>query len=289
MDLTFRENYWNARKLKKAFMDYLVQVFGLDLSLWDKMGFWDQRYRPFSYFNDDSLVSNVCVYSMDMTVQGRRCRVAQLSAVGTLPDYRRKGLSRTLIRAAMDWANDTHEFFFLFADEGAYQFYEDCGFRRVDEYKVRISFSGMTARSGVIKMDMHKPDHIDRVYRIASQREPVSDILGVSNAKLLIYWCLYGLRDYVYYIPELDTLVLCKRTGGLLTVFDIVGSTVPVFADLYPYICDPGDETVEFLFMVDKLNLGNVGYVRIDENGAHVYGRFPLESGKFIFPLTSQA
>jgi len=59
-DPTFRENYGDNPGQKKALMDYLVQVFGLDLSLWDELGFWDDHYRPFSYFRNGVVVSNVC-------------------------------------------------------------------------------------------------------------------------------------------------------------------------------------------------------------------------------------
>jgi len=100
---------------------------------------------------------------------------------------------------------------------------------------------------------------------------------------------LYGLRDCVYHIPETDVLVLYKRSGRILTIYDIVGPAMPVFADIYPYICDPQDQTVEFFFMTDKLRVTNLDYAIVEGNGAHVHGRFPLERTSFMFPFTSQA
>ncbi len=289
MNLSFREDYWDSLELKEEFKSFLVQIFGLDLSLWDKSGYWDRRYRPFSYFIDNSLVSNVCVYSMDMTIQGEKCPVAQISAVGTLPEYRRKGLSLKLMQAALDWARDKHDFFFLFADEAAYRFYKECGFRMTDEYYARISVLGKVARSGVVKLDMQKTDHIDLAYHLASNRAPISDVLGVSNNKLFMYWCLYSLRDHAHYISALDILVLFKREKGLMTIFDIVGASIPTFAEIYSYICDPRDEAIEFLFMVDKLNLENFDRIRAVGNGTHLLGSFPLENTQFAFPFTSHA
>jgi len=289
VNLSFRENYWDSPELKEEFMRFLVQIFGIDLSLWGKMGFWDTRYRPFSYFDDNTLVSNVCVYTLDMTITGNPSRVAQISAVGTLPEYRRRGLSHKLTQVALDWARVNHDFFFLFADEGAYQFYKDCGFRFTDEYKARISAPAVVARPGAVKLDMQRTDHIAQVYRLASNREPVSNVLGVSNDKLFMFWCLDSLRDHIHYISALDVLVLYKREGGLVTIFDIVGRTMPIFADIYPYTCHPDDKTVEFLFMVDKLDLERVGHVRVEGNGTHLFGRFPLEGAQFIFPFTSHA
>jgi len=289
LNLQFRGNYWSNSNLKNEFIRFLNQTFGLDLSLWDRKGFWDNCYRPFSYFSGDTLVSNVCIYSMDMTIKGMKCSVAQVSAVGTIPEYRRKGLSQQLMQTAINWAKDKHEFFYLFADKEAFPFYKKSGFRLTDEYKARITGPLMTPRPGAIKLDMQRADHIELVHRVASDREPVSNILGVTNSNLFMFWCLYSLREYIYYIPELDILVLYKREKGMVTIFDIVGKSVPTFAEIIPYICKSQDEAVKFLFMVDKLGLGNIDYIKVRGNGTHLFGNFPIEAPQFIFPLTSHA
>lgn len=289
MNLSYNENYWDKPELKSAFMKYLVDIFGLDLSLWDDLGFWDNRYRPFSYFDGDLLVSNVCIYSMDMIVLGKRCKVAQISAVGTLPEYRRKGLSSKLTLKAMDWAKENHEFFYLFADKEAYPFYKNCGFRHIDEYKSRIRTTGDEAHPGAVKMDIQSKDQLDQIYRFASDRAPVSDVLGVSNRKLFMFWCLYFAADNIYHIPELDILVLYKRANGVVTILDIVGGQIPDFSEIYPYICDGSDEFIDFLFMTDKLKLDSIDTIKVEDNGTHLLGKIPLETTKFIFPITSQA
>jgi len=226
---------------------------------------------------------------MDMTINGAKRRVAQISAIATLPDYRRRGLSLKLTQVAMDWARNNHDFFFLFADEDAYNFYKECGFRLTDEYKVRISAPRTVARLGSAKLDLQRTDHVEKVYRMASDREPVSNILGVSNNKLFMFWCLSYLKEYIHYVSELDILVLYKRESGLVTIFDIVGTAMPSFAEIYPYICHQSDEAVEFLFMVDKLKLGEFDHVRVEGNGTHLFGSFPLEGTLIVFPFTSHA
>lgn len=290
MGLTFREDYWENPGLKKQFIDFVIQIHGLDLSLWDRMGFWDRKYRPFSFFKGPTLVSSLSVYSMDMTILGERCLVAQISAVGTLPEYRGRGLSSELTQRAMKWASTDHKFFFLFADKEAYSFYKKCGFRLVDEYAVHSAVAGVKAQPGAIKLDTQRKDHLDLIYRCATEREPASGDLGVHNKKLFMFWCLYYLKENIYYINDLNLLVLCKRKNGLLTIFDIVGRKVPPFYEIYPYLGQINDKTVEFLFMVDKLNLGQYEEFRLrEDNGTHLYGEFPLENRNFIFPYTSHA
>ncbi len=290
MNLTFRENYWDSPELKQEFIAFLNKIHNLDLSLWDEMGFWDHRYRPFSYFDGPNLVSSLCVYSMDMTINGERRRVAQVSGVGTLEEHRRKGLNLELTEKAIAWAKAEHDFFFLFADEGARPFYKRCGFRPVLEHKARVSITGKAASRGARKLDMTSRDDIDLVFRLASEREPVSGILGVNNPKLLMFWCLYFFSENVFYISELDTLILYERQNDLLTVHDIVGKKIPPFDEIYPYISSDDDKAVEFSFMTDKLDLGGREELLIVEsNGTRLFGDVPFEGSKFLFPITAHA
>jgi len=289
MNLTYLEDYWEESVRKAEFVSFLNDIHNLDLTRWDEAGFWDKKYRPFSCFDGPTLASNVCVYTMKLTVDGRPCRAAQISAVGTRPEYRRRGLGRELTEKAMAWARESHEFLFLFADEEAFPFYRKCGFLRVDEYKARITARGSKPRPGAVRLDVGRPDHLALIDRIAGRRTPVSVQLGVNNRRLFMFWCLYFLRDHIYHILELDLLVLCKHEAEVLTVFDIVGQHIPAFADIFPYIRNESDRAVEFLFMPDRLGLKNSDWVRVTENGTHVLGEFPFVNGRFIFPLTAHA
>lgn len=287
--MEYCENYWDHPELKREFIRFLNDIHRVDLTSWNEMGYWDEKYHPFSCFDNGKLVSNICIYSMDMVVNGKFSRVAQVSAVGTDPGYRRRGLSKELTQKALRWAKPNHDFFFLFADEEAFPFYEKRGFRRVDEYVPRVSIMGKKPGGVIRKLDMNREDHRDLVYRIASERETVSNKLGVLNSRLFMFWCLNFLRDCIYYIPEIDVLAIYRRKGGVVTIYDIVASYMPSFPEIYPSICGPGDRTVCFQFMTDKLGIDNCEFTRSSDNGTHLLGSFPLENEHFIFPVTAQA
>ncbi len=296
MDLIYKENYWNDLESKDKFIKHLNFIHNLDLTLWDKAGYWDNNYRPFSYFNKDMLVSNVCVYSMDMVVNGQRKLVAQISGVGTHPDYRKQGLNLELTQKAMDWAKPNHDFFFLFADEDAQEYYKNRGFRKVEEYKTNIKIDGGTPKRDLKKLEISNKADLDFIYKYANERESVSDLLGVYNPRLFMFWCLYVLNDNLYYIKELDTIVSFKRDKGTVTVYDIVAKKIPIFSELYPYLCNESDKAVEFLFMPDKLKLEEFNSVSVadnlipvTDNGTHLLSDFPLEDTEYLFPLTSHA
>ncbi len=290
MSLTFREDYWDDVEAKRTFIEFIRRIHNLDLTYWDEMGYWDSRYRPFSFFDGKTLVSNVCIYSMEMSVAGRRCRAAQVSGVATIPEMRRKGLCLELTRIAMDRFRPDHDFFFLFADNDAFPFYETCGFHRAAESRPHIAISGRAPAAGAVKLDTGRKDHVERIHRFALERGPVSSELGTLNDRLFMLWCLYALKDDIHAIDDLDLLVLSRREGGVLTIFDIVGKRIPPFLEIYPFIAGESDRRVEFQFLPDRLDLTeHLEWTREEKNGAHHFGDFPLEGKRFIFPFTSHA
>ena len=291
VNLTFRYNYWDSPDLKSEFIRFLKHIHNLDLSRWGEAGYWDQKYRPFSFFDGNRIIASLCVYSMEMMVKGEPRLVAQISGVGTLEEYRRQGLNRDLTERAIHWARANHDFFFLFAYEDTLPFYSKCGFRRVTEHKACMKLPGQTARPGAEKLDVQNKTHRDLIYRLATEREPASNLLGVYNKELFMFWCLYFLTDNIYYIAELDTLILYECKDKLVSIFDIVGKKVPGFAEIYPFIGSANDQAVEFLFMTDKMNLNSSQELQLKpvDNGTHLLGDFPFEGRKFIFPFTAHA
>lgn len=290
LDLTYRDDYCGDEKLKTELIGFVDGIHRLNLTRWNEMGCWDSKYRPLSWFENNRIVSSVCVYSMDMVVNGRRCQVAQISAVGTLEEYRGRGLSKALTEKAIEWARPNHDFFYLFANEEAIPFYRNRGFRPVDEYQTVVFRKGVKPRPGITKLDVSDPNHFEIIREIAFAREPASDKLGVYNPKLFLFWCLYYLKDCVYLIPELDCLVLLKNDGQTQTIFDIASRYKPDFATIYPYLTDGTDRRLEFMFMTDRLNLGPHEPTLLSAgNGTHLLGNTPIDGEKLIFPYTAHA
>jgi hypothetical protein len=81
MKLVYKHTYFDDERSKQAFIRFLIDIHHLDLSLWSELGYWDDSYTPFSYFDDEEgVVASVQVYSMDMMIKGNRCRVAQFES-----------------------------------------------------------------------------------------------------------------------------------------------------------------------------------------------------------------
>jgi ribosomal protein S18 acetylase RimI-like enzyme len=297
-----RSDYWADDSARAAFKDFIRQIFGVSIEPWDAAGYWDNDYRPFSYFAADGrIVASVCLYSMRMVVAGRATRVGQISGMGVLPEFRRQGLGRHLTELALRWASEQgHESIMLFASDEALPFYRSQGFTLTAEHtpvlrlqrEASCDASAEAATSGSRFLDMTQPSDQALLYRLASERCPISQQLGVLNERLLMLRAILPPRgSRVLYIPPHHVAVLLRRREGVLTLFDIVGPRLPVFTELFPFLVAPGDREVVFWFMTDLLGdfapIGVLEHRPLSGNHLHLQGSFPVSS-PFVLPFTAQ-
>jgi GNAT superfamily N-acetyltransferase len=289
-DLVFREAYWGDPAARRAFQRFLIEIHDLDLRAWESAGYWDDDYRPFSYFDADGrVVSSVCVYSLEMVVRGTRCRAAQVSGVGTAPSQRRRGLNRRLTEIALEWAAPDHDFVFLFANDDAIGFYDRCGFLPVAEQTPFVAVEGSEPRPGARALDVGDPADLDLARVSAARRAPVSDTLGVLGEKLFMFHALYSLPGLLYHVRDLDVIVALRHEGSRSTLYDVVGPRVPGFFDLLPYLLTPRTEQIDFLFVPDKLGVEGLQWRPLTGNNLHGREDFPLRGEPFLFPFTAHA
>ncbi|MEW6056486.1 MAG: GNAT family N-acetyltransferase [Bdellovibrionota bacterium] len=286
-----RTQYWNDLKARKAFQEFIVTIHNLDFTKWQAAGFWDDDYIPFTYFEGEKIVSSACIYTMPAIVNGRKTKVAQVSGVGTLPEYRRRGLNRRLTEVALDWAFQEHEFVFLFSDVEAIPFYQKCGFRPVNDYAEVTKLPATRPRAGLRKREIvvdRRDQTLKLLYELACEREPISDAFSNSNPKLLMFHALYSLREHIYFIEELRVVIFLKREPGRTIVFDVLARKLPSFDELYPYLATGSAEEFEFRFFTDKLNVPQTRFKQLLGNDVHVMGPVSLRE-KIVFPYTLKA
>ncbi len=287
MNLMMKTEYWDDQKALGAFKEFVLKIHGLDFSEWESGGYWDNAYTPFSFFKGDSIVASVCIYLLDAVIDGETTHLAQISGVGTLPEWRRKGLNRQLTDIGLEWAQGRQDGVFLFADTDAIPFYRKCGFRPIDEYVESLELTPVSNCGGAVKLDPGRKYDRGRIYNYAKQRTPVSDRFSVLNAKLVMFHALHGLRNHVYEIPDLECLVFYKRVEGCLSIFDMVGQKIPLLEELYPCIAGENDRVIEFHFYTDKLGIDRTKPRPLLGNNPFVKGAFPVK--RPVFPFTSRA
>lgn len=287
MNFSLKSEYWDSQKDKTAFKKFILNIHGLDFNAWDNAGFWDDAYTPFSFFNGDEIVSSVCIYLMDAIVNGKPVGLVQISGVGTLAEFRRRGLSRELTDIGLEWARGKHEGIFLFADEDAIPYYQRCGFNAHDEYLEILEVEPIPSKEGITKLNPQIDTDLKKIFNYVSSRSALSDKFFIKNPKLDMFHVLYTLKDHIYEIQDLDCIICFKRDNSTLNIFDIVSNSVPTFIDIYPYISHPMDAQVKFHFYADKLGINDVSLQRIKD--ANLFVKHPFLIKQPVFPYTSKA
>ena len=286
--MILRTAYWRDIAAREAFKDFIHEIHGVDFDEWDS-GYWDDDYRPYSYFEDGRVVASMCIYTMPAIVHGEACRVAQVSGVGTLPAHRLKGLNRELHAVALAEALPGHRFVFLFADDEAVPFYLKCGFRPVDAHAVVIPMPAAGAPAPRLeKLDLSSSAVRETLYRLAGERTPISHVFSTQNPKLLMYHLLYRFREHTWWVPELEAVLLMKFDGARVVVYDILAQRLPIFGQLLPLLASQGAREVEFRFSPDLLQAPPGQPRELARGNVHVMGDFDL-GARPIFPFTSQA
>jgi len=288
MTPTLRTAYWHDLSARKSFKDFIFQIHNVDFSTWDSAGYWDDDYSPYSYFDGERLVASLCIYTMHARVNGEACKVAQVSGVGTLPEYRRQGLNRQLHEIALAKALAEHRFAFLYADDDAVPFYLACGFRPQPAYAAVVPLPAVSPDPQVEKLDMGDTAVHDSLFQLARARAPVSQVFSTANPKLVMYHLLYRVRKHVWSIPALDAVVLMKRDGERTIVYDVLARKLPTFERLAPFLSDGGTRRVEFRFSVDRLDVPSWTLRELPGENLHVMGEHDL-GPQPVFPFTAQA
>lgn len=288
MTPTLRTAYWHDPQARQSFKDFILRIHGVDFSDWEAAGYWDEDYSPYSYFAGDRLVASLCIYTMPAVVNGEACTVAQVSGVGTLPEYRLQGLNRRLHEIALADTLAGRRFVFLYADDEAVPFYRKCGFRPVQAHAAVVPLPETRADAAIEKLDLGERAVRESIYGLACARLPVSRVFATMNPRLVMYHLLYGLRDRIWRIPSIDAVVPMKFDGGTAVVYDILARKLPRFEQLAPFLAAGGAREVEFRFPVDQLQVPDFRLRELAGENVHVMGAFDL-GPQPVFPFTSQA
>lgn len=287
--MQYHTQYWKDEVLLSAFKTLLYDIHQLDFSLLIESGFWDDNYVPFTFFKDGKAISNVCIYSVPCIINGEEKQLAQVSGVGTLPEFRKQGLNRELTKRAIEWAKNQHEFFFLFADDEAVDYYDNGGFTPIKQYLIRQTLQE-NQQLPFTKKPLEKLglERLDFIAEAVEKRSPVSNIFATMSLKLTMFHVLYTLPDHLYYIKELDTIIAMEQKKNCLAIYDLIAPSMPSLEMLLPFIINESINELEFHFYPDQLGVNNFNYIERKGYNPFLKGNLSIKK-PLVFPYTIYA
>lgn len=255
VDYGFARDFKHVSEIRLSFNRLTESVFGFSLENWYKDGFWGDYYIPYSLLDKDQVVSNVSINKLEFDIAGERKTGIQIGTVMTDEKYRNRGLNKFLMEKVMeDWKGKT-DFIYLFANNTALDFYPKFNFRTLAEYQLSRKIITHSKSSKWDKLNMEHPADVTLLQERIKESVPVAKIAMRNNISLIMFYCCSYQKDNIFYIQELDVIVIACFSGDTLYLDDIF-STNPIAVN--EVINSLSDKKIERVIL---------GFTPLDESG----------------------
>ncbi|MBO3460206.1 GNAT family N-acetyltransferase [Aetokthonos hydrillicola CCALA 1050] len=247
---------------------------------------WEDASTPFARFHEDgSLISHVGVLEIPMRLMGEDVVVGGVHAVCTHPDFRRRGYYREIMNEVLDYCDKRYQTLVLTTSNP--EFYHPFGFRFVQEHIFIATVNSPSSVNGIRLLDINNIDDVKLLHRLLETREPVSNIIGVVNAKAL--FLVNEATRSMYYFPDLDTIACMSIENNELKLYDLVAPKIFPLQELIQRI--PHDiKSCCIYFNPQSLNINAEALPDMLDGDSHlmVRGRFTPENQKFMLPRSAR-
>lgn len=162
--------------------------------------------------------------------------------------YFTNNLGRGLMRILMEHIIKKYDNvpMYLSANDSVVDFYPKFGFKRVYE-KLPVCECAINNDAMPNKLSYDDPKVWDYVYK-RMNFSPKLDCLNSASINIFhIYWGY--LKDCIYELPELDTMVIAEQRGETLKLIGVFSRRDICFSDLVKYLPFINVKKIEFGFM----------------------------------------
>lgn len=289
VEYTYNTEIRENTSIRLSFNELSKKTFGLSFEKWYQDGYWQDKYIPHVLIHNDKVVANVSVNIIDTQMQGQLKRYIQIGTVMTDSEYRNKGLSRKLMdKILQDW-KDKCDAIYLYANDSVLDFYPKFGFIKVKEYQ--YSKKIVPKVSKIRKLNLTVDNDVKLLKSYYEKSNPYSMLPMLNNYGLLMFYCSSFMKDCVYYLEDIDAIVIVDYDSEALTCFDIYCDTDKSMDEIIAVIAREDCKNILFGFTPKDTSDCTVKLFEEDDRTL-----FILESKENIFtkhklmlPLLSQA
>lgn len=201
----FIKDYKCDTNLRLSFNALAKETFGLDFEPWYEQGFWNDNYICYSYLENNQVISNVSLNTMEVIMNGQIQKAIQIGTVMTHPLYRRQGLAQDLMKKIFKDYDQTYEMYFLAADDVAVPLYKKCGFMPNRENKYVIDVTEYPKIKEALKPIALSSE---KLIEVKKQSQPLSNVLSVQGDEhVLMFYYTLGFSGAIYQpLPNIYTI-----------------------------------------------------------------------------------
>lgn len=225
-ELVFIKDYKDIEKYRVSFNELAQRSFDIHFEEWYQRGCWNDRYICYSYADGDRVIANVSVNVMDIVVNNEIHEAIMIGTVMTDEAYRNQGLSRKLMEIVIEEYQQKCSFMYLYANRSVLDFYPKFGFRKVQEpefYSVINTQEALDHRPYIRKLNVTEAQDWELVMRYYASRRVRHSTCDAIHAEGIFSWyCLHVFDDHLYFIEELDAIVIFMQDGNSIQLFDVL-------------------------------------------------------------------
>lgn len=248
------QDYRHDAQYRNSFNALAQKTFHIDFEKWYADGFWNDRYICYSFLDADQVVANVSANLLNWVVQGKSLNAIQIGTVMTHPDYRKKGLASQLMLHVLDTYENRCDLFYLFGEPSVKGFYESFGFIPIQETRYQMNFTVNGKKAPCIrKLNLSDAAELDIVRRLTAERIPLSEQFWVDHAQSILAWHLLNVYpDEIYYLEQMDAIVLFKVDGEVIQLYDVVCRNTVRLEEMIECFVPKGNYRVDLHFTPDR-------------------------------------
>ncbi len=125
------------------------------------------------------------------------------------------------MEAVLKEYENSHDLFYLFANDSVLDFYPRFGFIKSEEYDYGKYFYRKADTVSCRKLNLdQKTDH-SLLLELVTNRYPNAKTAMLGNTALIMFYCDSFMKEHLYYIEDLETAVVAEYQDNILLIQEI--------------------------------------------------------------------
>ena len=288
---TIIENCRTDARLRSMFFDFTRTIYpNVDFVEWYTRGFWQDEYTPHVIVDNDLIVANVSATRMKLTVNDHEIRGVQIGTVGTVPEYRGRGLSRLLMEHIIDKYQDSSDLLFLFANSDVLDFYTKFGFVQYYASLFKTTSAVPPPAFSARQLSIHSRSDMTLLQSLLQDRTILTSRFGAIDYAFVTQWHILNIfSNDLFYVEKEDAVIIARERDESMHVYDVIcRNPIDPVQSLAYVMKSPEARSIVWYFPPDQLHFDFDETPADDDCPQFVRGDFAVADGKFKFPTTAQ-